>query len=152
MTFDHDDELEAELLAGIKEARAKREEAEAQAQAKLQEKYTIKRKVKVGDKVLALMSANETTYYSYGAGIYQGDEVPPPGVGINLGFDLNAEKIPNPKIQLENGDIVWGCECWWHEYDSYIKALEGLKEVKVSIEDFRSGALKDILDLELPDD
>jgi len=19
----------------------------------------------------------------------------------------------NPRLRLENGDIVWGCECWW---------------------------------------
>ena len=42
-----------------------------------------------------------------GYGEYVGCEVPPEEVG---GYNMG---LPNPKIKLDNGETVWGCQCWW---------------------------------------
>lgn len=39
-----------------------------------------------------------------GYGVYDGLQTPPAG-------RTNADV--NPRITLDNGDIVWGFECWW---------------------------------------
>lgn len=33
--------------------------------------------------------------------------------------DTHRRMSLNPKIALDNGDIVWGCECWWSSVDQY---------------------------------
>lgn len=65
------------------------------------------------------------------------EEIPPAEIGgFNLGF-------PNPKIKLDNGDIVWGCECWWGEEEKFKKQLAGAKEIKVvTIADCRAKEAK----------
>jgi hypothetical protein len=35
---------------------------------------------------------------------------------------------PNPKIVLDNGETVWGCECWWGPEDK-IKNMIGEREI-----------------------
>ncbi len=56
----------------------------------------------IGTRVLAVKDATQTEVNIYGYGRYIGDEPCPVMSGI-----------PNPKIVLDNGDVVWGCECWW---------------------------------------
>jgi hypothetical protein len=29
--------------------------------------------------------------------------------------------VLNPRIKLDNGDIIWGYECWWGSADDFIK-------------------------------
>jgi len=48
----------------------------------------------------------------------------------------------NPKILLDNGKIVWGCECWWDkesivkkDIEQFIK--EGFVITEVDIEEVR---------------
>lgn len=48
--------------------------------------------VKVGDRVAVV---------DEGFGIYEGDQMHP-----TLGF-------LNPKIAMDDGRTLWGCECWW---------------------------------------
>jgi len=59
----------------------------------------------VGERVGAFLGAGDNIIAFLGYGVYQGVEVPPKEIGgLNLGFE-------NPKIVLDNGDVVWGCEC-----------------------------------------
>ena len=62
---------------------------------------------KKGTRVIALVSVKAGVVESFGAGEYVGDEIPPKEIG---GFNMGA---PNPKILLDSGETVWGCECWW---------------------------------------
>ena len=58
------------------------------------------------------MDADDRQVRVFGYGEYAGDEIPPEGVSLDL--DILAEvKCPNPKIVLDSGQVVWGCECWW---------------------------------------
>ncbi len=47
-----------------------------------------------------------------GYGTYQGEEVPVSAVGF-LADALREVGSTNPRIDLDNGETVWGCECWW---------------------------------------
>lgn len=47
------------------------------------------------------------------------------GIGLNIGGLLG---IDNPKIVLDSGEVIWGCECWWgseKEIQSKIELLGG---------------------------
>lgn len=58
-----------------------------------------------GERVFAIRNGDQKDMelYVFGPGTYVGDEVPPV-----KGFDY-----PNPRIDLDNGDVTWGMECWW---------------------------------------
>lgn len=59
-------------------------------------------------RVIAVRDADEHTVNIYGFGEYVGDE-PCPSF-----FD-----IPNPKILLDNGGVVWGYQCWWCDAEKF---------------------------------
>lgn len=73
-----------------------------------------------------------------GFGEYAGDEVPPEDVNPIL----HAMQTANPKIILDNGKVVWGCECWWGSEEE-IKALIATipNHIDVDIEDARKGVI-----------
>ncbi len=74
---------------------------------------------------------NETVYF-FGYGVYVGEEVPPPGVKF-LGIELHDLQEENPKLLLDNGDVVWGCECWWGEEGHVQRGMEGKTVEMISI-------------------
>lgn len=76
----------------------------------------------IGTRVGALLKADETKVWLIGYGTYQGDHVPPEDAG---GFNLG---IPNPKLVMDDGTVVWGCECWWGPEDK-VRASIGEREV-----------------------
>jgi len=48
----------------------------------------------------------------FGYGDLVGDEVPTTAVGPLAEMAKVMERA-NPKIKLDSGLVVWGCECWW---------------------------------------
>lgn len=90
-------------------------------------------------RVVAIMSATEDKVFSFGEGEYVGDEVPPSdGAGV-LGI-LSQMNVPNPKIVLDSGKVVWGCECWWGTPERMVDIFEGREVVVVDIDTERSKA------------
>lgn len=79
----------------------------------------------IGDRVGAILSANDQVVNLLGYGVYVGDEVHP-GLGR-----------PNPKIVLDNGDVVWGCECWWGPEGRIRQAIGDRKVEEVRIREVR---------------
>lgn len=81
---------------------------------------------KVGDRVVALLSSNQHVIRSFGEGVYDGD------------FDVEVAPgvvIPNPRITLDTGEIVWGFECWWGPA-AFFKDFVGNRTVeKVTVAD-----------------
>jgi len=89
----------------------------------------------VGTRVGAIAFADGNRVYFLGRGTYVGDRFPPANVNpaLNMGF-------PNPKIELDNGDVVWGCECWWGPEDMIDENLNRFEHIiHISVEDFRAG-------------
>ena len=83
--------------------------------------------------VSVILSSNKDSVQLLGFGTYQGEEVPGPEVKF-MGVAVNR---PNPKIELDNGTVVWGCECWWGP-EPQIKKMIGTKKVlEANIDEFR---------------
>src|SRR5512137_163150 len=75
----------------------------------------------VGDRVMAIISAERETMTvkSLGEGVYMGEEMlPDTAVGF-LAKAVRAARAPNPRIDLDSGKTVWGCECWWGTVKSF---------------------------------
>lgn len=86
-----------------------------------------------GTRAGAMSHGTEDTVYLYGYGVYVGDEVPPEDVKF-LGIQLDH---PNPKIVLDSGKVVWGCECWWGSEEAVKKQIGDRKVIMVDIEKAR---------------
>jgi hypothetical protein len=70
--------------------------------------------------------------YLFGFGVYDGDKIPPPELGVRF-FGMTMDH-PNPQITLDNGKLVFGCECWWGSEEEIKKQCVGRKVVEVDIE------------------
>jgi hypothetical protein len=119
-------------------------------------------KYKVGTRVYAVSHADleKKEVYSFGEGVYEGDAVPDgtpenPAPGGWMGKMIVEKKTPNPKIKLDNGKIVWGCECWWGP-EAMIKEetlRAGLTIIPVDIDEERAKiAAEDVEDNEEEDE
>ncbi len=77
--------------------------------------------MKIGDRVGAISHSEGDVVYMYGYGTYQGDhapgEVEAPDPGGWMGEKLKQLGHKNPLIKLDDGNYVWGCECWWGAED-----------------------------------
>ena len=83
----------------------------------------------VGARMGAMMGSKGGRVQLFGYGVYEGDfKIPMDSeeVGAPVGFTadmvrdairdghLTEEEAPsNPRIRLDDGKVVWGCECWW---------------------------------------
>ena len=76
----------------------------------------------IGDRVGAVLSASEDTVNLLGYGVYDGDHVPDEEPFHSLG-------ITNPKITLDNGNVVWGYQCWWGPEDRVKNEMIGDRKV-----------------------
>ena len=88
---------------------------------------------KVGERVYAIRNSDEETIYAYGPGVYAGLQKPP--VGTRTCFGVIDEDWPetyvNPRIDLDNGGVVWGCQCWWGPEDEVSRSFGDRKVVIV---------------------
>lgn len=90
--------------------------------------------VKVGARVIAISHIEKGKVFSFGEGVYEGDEVPE---GDNLvGFlpMLRDEGVTNPVILLDTGKRVYGCECWWGSMEE-VKEKLYLEDVEIILVD-----------------
>lgn len=55
----------------------------------------------INTRVTALRNTKDDVAYVFGDGVYVGDEPCP-----------LMDGIPDPKIELDNGGVVWGMQCW----------------------------------------
>jgi hypothetical protein len=95
---------------------------------------------KVNERVGAILGTGQDTVEFLGYGVYVGDFVPTEAAG-SVGKMLAEHAIPNPKIALDSGKVVYGCECWWGSEESVRKKLAVYKTiVNVDIDDVRNGA------------
>lgn len=80
--------------------------------------------IRVGDRVGAIASREDGFVRFFGYGVYRGMFVPGPEA---RGFAEACHKAGrgNPKIELDNGEVVWGGECWWGPEDQIRAALKG---------------------------
>jgi hypothetical protein len=92
---------------------------------------------KIRDRVGAILRADQERVELIGYGVYAGDEVPHEGVA-GMGAMLREMNRPNPKILLDSGKDVFGCECWWGSEEKVKKMIGERKVVEVDIDEVRS--------------
>lgn len=82
-----------------------------------------------GDRIMAVRNYDEKqkVLYIFGAGTYQGRELPTDDVPG--GRDLRMREIENPKLVMDDGTVVWGMESWWGPEEN-IKAMFEPEEVE----------------------
>jgi len=91
----------------------------------------------IGQRVGAILSANDDTVEFLGYGVYKGDYPPKEAVGF-MAKALTKAKVPNPQIKLDSGGVVYGCECWWGPEEEIKKEIEKYKKIKkVNIDEVR---------------
>lgn len=98
--------------------------------------------VKVGDRVGAVASATGTELLRlFGFGTYLGHKRPSEVGDEPVGFfgkEVVRADRENPVIELDDGNYVWGCECWWGPEDVVKAQLDKYQKVEnVSIEQER---------------
>lgn len=76
---------------------------------------------KIGERIGAIQKADQDTVWFFGYGVYAGDEVPPTGFLHDIGR-------ANPKLKLDNGNVVWGYESWWAPEDQ-VKEMIGDRKI-----------------------
>lgn len=84
----------------------------------------------IGERVGAILSANDECVKLLGFGVYVGDFKPDvPCLGIPA--DELPDGFVNPKIELDDGRVVWGCQCWWGDEDKVCGMIDGRRVVVV---------------------
>jgi len=98
-------------------------------------------KPEVGLRVGAVACEGQGVIYLLGYGTYVGDEVPPDEGGGSMTPFLHRLGRKNPKIVLDSGEIVWGCECWWGDASGLERMIEkdNLAVIHLTVADLRSG-------------
>lgn len=86
---------------------------------------------KIGMRVGAVEQIVDGHMKLYGYGVYLGDFVPEDDNVMILGMSLKEEGIANPKIQLDNGSIVWGCQCYWGSEEKVKEKAEKCLSVEI---------------------
>ena len=94
-------------------------------------------KPKIGDRVGAFLAIQNGVGQFLGFGTYMGDEIPPNEGPESLTSLLAEMGQTNPKILLDDGEVVWGCECWWSGEEETEIILSQNERVDVSIKDAR---------------
>lgn len=86
---------------------------------------------RVKERVTAAICVKNGKALIAGHGNYVGDVVPPPGVAL-MGIELHELGHKNPKIELDNGNVIWGCQCWWGPETKMAEEMTGLEIVELT--------------------
>ena len=88
--------------------------------------------MKIGDRVGAIASIEDNIAYFYGYGTYEGMVIPNHDKNRYTMADFNRDnKTKNHLIKLDDGGIVYGCECWWGTRDKIRERLSNCEEVRM---------------------
>ena len=91
----------------------------------------------VGERVGAIFgSKDDGSVEFFGYGVYEGDFVPEEAVGW-IAENLREHAVENPRIRLDSGKVVYGCECWWGPESKVLERLDGAIVIDVDIDEVR---------------
>lgn len=91
--------------------------------------------IAVGTRVGAFESSHDGAMREFGLGTYEGD--------VQVPEELGYGGIVVPKIKLDNGDIIYGCECYWGPEESFLEyraKLDPQNITLVTIAEYRQEA------------
>ena len=87
----------------------------------------------IGNRVIVIAGSDLSTVWLVGYGTYVGDDVPP----FYVDEKKHIKKVKTSKIELDSGQLVWGCECWWKLEQMSDRIIKKKKIVHVSVEQLR---------------
>ena len=92
---------------------------------------------RAGDPVLAVHTINNDEKYVsiFGRGKILGASVPDDTAVGAIAERVRRDGDKVPKIELNSGEIIWGCECWWMDAYRGEMWLMELKSVGYEIRD-----------------
>lgn len=92
--------------------------------------------MKLHSRIGAVLSSNENEVRLIGYGTYAGEEVPPDDPTRKRGLMGLVHKMErkNPKLIMDNGRVIWGCECWWAS-EEFVKESMGNRKV-IELKDY----------------
>jgi hypothetical protein len=93
---------------------------------------------KIGDRVGAILGSKGKIVEFIGYGIYEGNFLVGPEAAGELAKMCQAIGHENPRILLDSGERVWGCECWWGSESEVKKRLSGYEVKIVTPAEFRA--------------
>jgi len=68
--------------------------------------------MKIGERVGVILGGKPGAVDFLGYGVYEGMAIPVEAVGF-FADGCREHGISNPRIRLDSGQVVYGCECWW---------------------------------------
>ncbi len=89
----------------------------------------------VSRRVGAVQSCKEGHMKLFGYGDYIGDFLPVEAVGW-MAEAARKAGVTNPKIMLDNGKVIYGCECWWGNEDrvkEMVAAAEKVTDIDIEV-------------------
>ena len=92
--------------------------------------------MEIGERVSTIRNADVDTVYTFGLGVYEGDFIPDPSLRGIAGL-LGEMKKSNPRIKLDSGEVVYGCECYWAPEAYLLNEFGTRRFVQVSIVEYR---------------
>jgi hypothetical protein len=96
----------------------------------------------IGDRAGVILKEEGGFIFLIGYGVYLGKEIPVEAVGP-MAEQLRKDEVPNPKIKLDSGSVVYGCECYWGDESGLKRKIEKNPNViDVDINDIREKYLQ----------
>mgnify|MGYP000989625206 CR=1 len=83
---------------------------------------------RIGERVAAIRTTSDGEVRLFGFGLYAGREVPGPEAVGWLADMVRELGHDNPKIVLDSGKVVYGCECWFGP-EAEVRAMIGDRRV-----------------------
>jgi hypothetical protein len=93
-----------------------------------------------GDRVGALLKTEPGRAWLLGFGVYDGDFPVAETAAGELAEVARGEGWDNPRITLDDGRVVWGCECWWAPEAEIRAELAGCEVIAADIDVERAWA------------
>ena len=90
-------------------------------------------------RVLCVSHTAAGKVFIFGEGNYVGDTIPSEEAQ-GMGPMMRERKALNPTIELDSGEVIYGCECWWGPLDAANKKYAELERVPTSITEARAKA------------
>lgn len=93
---------------------------------------------RIGERVGAIHTTSADEVQLFGFGVYVGREVPGPEAAGWLADMVREMGHDNPKIVLDSGKVVYGCECWFGPETEVRETIGGRRAVEVDIDQVRA--------------
>ena len=97
----------------------------------------------IGERAGVLLSQDADVLTVIGFGRYVGDEVPESAVGPLAEFAKRAGRV-NPKIELDSGEVAWGCEVWWGTEEKVRSVIQRHEESGGAVRTVTMASVRDV--------